>query len=221
MKVMADMLHVRLATACPWSTGCRSPRSGPRRAASGRRALNVASTMWWVFLPRTSSMCSVMAGLGGEGPPELLDQLRIERRVAEDLLAGERRPRRRGTGGPTGRGPRRPAPRRAAPGSRRTGARRPCRRARRGTPRPGRCRRPRRCGARRSRGRPWPGPTGRTRRGGRAGSACGRRTAARSTTSTRPVPSTSRSMAMSVSLVVRATAAARGAGSRGLAGLVM
>ena len=39
----------------------------------------------------------------GEPAPELLAQLRIERRVAEDLLAGERRRRSAGTAGPTGR----------------------------------------------------------------------------------------------------------------------
>ena len=69
---------------------------------------------------------------------------------------GRRPRRRRGRGAPRCRGPRPPGPRRGAGRSRRSGGCRPCPRAPRPAPRPARCPRPPRCGARRHRDRPWP-----------------------------------------------------------------
>ena len=68
-----------------------TPMPSTFTASRNERAtpLKVASMMWCVFLPRTRVTCSVIADAVDEGTPELLDQLRVERRVTEDLLAGE------------------------------------------------------------------------------------------------------------------------------------
>ena len=91
--------------------------------------------MWWVLRPARRRTCSVMPAAVAKRLPEVLGQLRVERRVAERQHLAEGHVVARRTGGPTGRGRPRPAPRRAGTGRWRSGARRPCRRAPRGTPR--------------------------------------------------------------------------------------
>ena len=67
-----------------------TPPPSTRTASRRQRAtpLNDASRMWWVFFPVTRRMCSVIAGGGDEGAPELLGQLRVERRRAQRRHVG-------------------------------------------------------------------------------------------------------------------------------------
>ena len=146
-----------------------------------------------MFLPLRHAQVQGDGGRRDEGPPELLGQLGVERRACPgarcrpelDLVDQV---------GPAGQVEghldqglvERQGDRREPAHARLVAQRLPQ------APRPGRCRRPRRCGGRRRPGRPGPSGRGRTRRAGRAGTACGRRTAAPVATSVSPVPSRSR-----------------------------
>ena len=93
-----------------------TPAPSTRTASRRHRAtpLKEASRMWWGFLPRARVTCSVM-------PADVTKPARTpppgwgRRAACPGAAPRAGRPRRRGTGGPTGRGRRRPAPRRAEP----------------------------------------------------------------------------------------------------------
>ena len=66
-----------------------TPVPSTRTASRSARAVAFtdASMMWWVLRPADQREVQGQPGRRDDGPPELLHQLGIERRIAEDLLA--------------------------------------------------------------------------------------------------------------------------------------
>ena len=75
--------RARLAvTARPWSRGSRRTGAGrapPPRGARGRRILNAASAMWWLFTPASCVTWSVMPPWVRKRLEELAHELGVER----------------------------------------------------------------------------------------------------------------------------------------------
>ena len=90
--VVEDGDHAPEPHRVPFVEG--TPPPSTRTASRSARAtpLNDASRMWWALRPDTMRRCRVIAADGHQRPPELLGQLRVERRRAErvGLAAGAR-----------------------------------------------------------------------------------------------------------------------------------